>query len=105
MLSHLVARKYELLYLAPRVRVVGLGLEPLDDTRVLVIEARRCFFVLDGTDVLLDFPANDHDLPLAPILGDSTELGTALASCLQENRLVLALDQHRVHILNRLQLK
>ena len=77
-------------------------LEPLDDERVLVIEASGCFFVLDGTDVLLDFPADDHNLPLAPILGDTSELGATLASCLQENRLVLALDQHRVHVLDRL---
>ena len=79
-------------------------LKPLDDKRVLVIEARCCFFVLDSTDVLLDFPADDHNLPLAAILGDTTELGAALASCLQENRLVLTLDQHRVHVLDRLQL-
>ena len=55
--------------------------------------AMPCFFVLNGTDVLLDFAANNHHLPLAPILGDSTELGAALAPRLQEYRLVLALNQ------------
>ena len=45
----------------------------LDDHGIFVVE-KSCFLLLiNGTEILLDVPTDDHDLPLATVLGDATE--------------------------------
>ena len=77
----------------------------MDNERIFIIESRGYYFTFNCADVLFDLTAHNHDLPLASILGDATVPGAALAARLQENRLVLALDQYLVHLLDLLQLK
>lgn len=49
-------------------------LKTLDDQSILVVETCCNFLFLDCANVLLYVAADDHDLPLVAIFGDTSEL-------------------------------
>ena len=55
-------------------------LKSLNDQGIFVVEACGNLFTVDCTNVLLYIPSNNHDLPLAAVLGNTTIFGASLTS-------------------------
>ena len=65
------------------------------DDSVLVVEDTSCVFILYSAYILLHVLADDHDLPLGAVFGDTSVLGASMAAILHHSRLFLALYEHR----------
>ncbi len=77
----------------------------MNDKGVLIVKSSGNFFTLDSANILFDVAPNDHNLPLATILGDASIAGAPMTACLQKHRLVLAFDEHAVLIFDGRQLR
>lgn len=79
--------------------------ESLNYQCILIVKSSGNFFTLNSANILFDVAPNDHDLPLAAILGDAPIARAPMTACLQKHRLVLALDEHTILIFDGLQLR
>ena len=57
-------------------------IEALNDYGIFVVASRSLLLRVNCTDILLNVPSHDHDLPLAPIPRNTAESGASLAACL-----------------------
>jgi hypothetical protein len=79
-------------------------LEALDDESILVVKPRSNFLAFNCANVLFYVAPDNHDLPLASILGNSTISGATMTASLQKHAFVLALHQQAVLVFDSIEL-
>lgn len=71
---------YDLADLGLRVVKIGFGSEPMSDDSVVVVYSSGCIFIRDRANIPFAHVTEKLDLPLFPVLRDSSEARAPFAS-------------------------